>query len=52
MKGEIKRLCVASLPERFMPELILGRPLREDYRRGIHALAGKFLETLGRTGEE
>ncbi len=52
MKGEFKRLCVASLPERFMPELILGRPLREDYRRGIHALAGKFLETLGRRGEE
>ena len=52
MEGEFKSLCAASLPERFMPKLILGRPLREDYRRGIHALAGNYLETLGRTGEE
>lgn len=51
MEGEIRSLCAISLPERFMPELILGRPLREDYRRGIHALAGRFLESLGKTGE-
>lgn len=52
MEGEIRSLCVVSLPERFMPELILGRPLREDYRCGVHALAGKFMETLGKTGED
>lgn len=51
MEGEIRSLCAVSLPERFMPELIMGRPLREDYRRGVHALAGKFLETWGKTGE-
>lgn len=52
MEGEIRSLCAVSLPERFMPELILGRPLREDYRCGVHALAGKFMETLGKTGED
>lgn len=41
---EIKKLCAASVPERFMPELIWGRQLRADYRRGIHALAGNYLE--------
>ena len=51
MEGEIRSLCAVSLPERFMPELILGRPLREDYRRGVHALAVNYLESLAKTGE-
>lgn len=50
-EAEIRHLCAASLPERFMPELVLGRPLREDYRRGIHVLASTFLENLSRTGD-
>lgn len=50
-EAEIRSLCADSLPARFMPELVLGRPLREDYRRGIHALAGNFLENLSRTGD-
>ena len=49
-EAEIRKLCVASLPERFLPELILGRKLREDYRRGIHALAGTYLEKCERNG--
>ncbi|TYZ29421.1 ROK family transcriptional regulator [Selenomonas caprae] len=49
-EAEIRKLCVASLPERFLPELILGRQLREDYRRGIHALAGAYLEKCERNG--
>ena len=51
MESAIRCLCAGLIPERFMPELILGRTLREDYRRGIHALAGNFLEMLGQTGE-
>lgn len=51
MEAEIRSMCAVSLPERFMPDLVLGRPLREDYRRGVHALAGKFLESLGKTRE-
>ncbi|SHK80088.1 ROK family protein [Selenomonas ruminantium] len=50
-EAEIRQICAASLPERFMPEIVLGRPLREDYRRGIHALAGNFLENLSRIGD-
>ena len=51
MESEIRSLCAVSLPERFMPQLILGRPLREDYRRGVHALAVNYLESLAKTGE-
>gem|GEM_PF-3713047 len=51
MECEIRSLCAVSLPERFMPELILGRSLREDYRRGVHALAVNYLESLAKTGE-
>ena len=47
MESEIRRLCAGFLPERFLPELVLGRQLREDYRRGIHALAGCYLEKMG-----
>lgn len=50
MEAEIRSMCADSLPERFMPDLILGRPLRKDYRLGVHALVGNYLETLGKTG--
>lgn len=51
MDMEIHDACADFIPERFLPELILGRPLREDYRRGIRALAGQYLGKLDRTGE-
>lgn len=51
MELEIRKACAAFIPERFLPELILGRPLREDYRRGIRALAGHYLRKLDKTEE-
>lgn len=47
----IRRLCAESIPKRFLPELILDRKLREDYRRGVRALAGSYLKSLGQTGD-
>ena len=47
MEKAIRHLCAESIAERFLPELILDRTLREDYRRGIHVMAGNYLESLG-----
>lgn len=45
----IRCLCAEAIPERFLPELIFDRKLREDYRRGVRAMAGTYLEMLGQT---
>lgn len=40
----IRGICTAILPERFLPELVTGRNLREDYEQGLRALAHRYLE--------
>lgn len=47
----IRGLCAELISERFLPKLIFDRKLREDYRRGVRAMAGHYLETLEKTGE-
>ncbi len=42
----IREMCKAVIPERFLPEFVLGRALRHDYVRGIHVIAQEQLHLL------
>lgn len=47
---DIRSLCAASMEERFLPEIVLGRSLDCDYERGLYIMADRLLRKLEEKG--